>query len=166
MIRTVAAAALLGAALALAACQQGGGHGGGPRAAPDLAGAFARTYGAQVADAFPEGQRADVARCIGQAMASGIPLNDQFLIYDQLDTGRATPASRAAMQRWIGGAVATGPIRSSFTQSGGPGGDPAAARIDGNIQQFCAQYRDRLMKAGYIGAPPGGGPGGGFSKGK
>jgi hypothetical protein len=165
MARSITTATLCAALFALAACQQGS-H-GGSRAAPPLAAAFAEAYGARVAESFPADQRRDVALCIGQAMATGIPLNDQFLIYDQLDTGQSTPESQAAMKRWIGGPVVNGPQRSSYKGSGGPGGDPAAARIDGNIQQFCAAYKDRLMKAGYIsGLSGGGGPGGGYSHGK
>jgi hypothetical protein len=169
--RILATASLGLALLTLTACQQGGHHAGGARPAPDLAGAFARTYGAQVADAFPADQRAGVAHCIGQAMATGIPLNDQFLIYDQIDTGRSTAASQAALQRWVGGTVLHGPLRGGFNNKSRYAdgttvtGDPAAERIEGNIQQFCGPYKDRLMKAGYIGAVSGGASGG-FSTGK
>jgi hypothetical protein len=166
MLRTLAPAAFGLALITLTACQQGGHH-GGARPAPDLAGAFARTYGARVADAFPAAQRAAVASCIGQALANGIPLGDQFLIYDQITAGQTTPQSEAAMKRWLAGPVITGPQPKAYNQSGGTGGDPAAARIEGNVTQFCAAYRDRLMKAGYIAGISGqGGPSGGYSHGK
>jgi hypothetical protein len=169
--RTLITASLGLALLALTACQQGGHHTSGARPAPDLAGAFTRTYGAQVADAFPADQRAGIAHCVGQAMATGIPLNDQFLIYDAIDSGRSTSASQAALQRWVGGTVLHGPLRGGFnnklryadgtTVTGGP----AAERIEGNLQQYCGPYKDRLKRAGYLGAPYGGASGGGFSNG-
>jgi hypothetical protein len=171
VFRTLAAASLGLALLALAACQQGGHHTGGARPAPDLAGAFARSYGARVADAFPADQRAGIAHCVGQAMATGIPLNDQFLIYDAIDTGRSTAASQAALQRWVGGTVLHGPLRGGFSNklryADGTTvtGDPAARRMEGNLQQYCGPYKDRLLKAGYLAAPYGGAAGGGFSKG-
>ena len=171
MPRTLATASLGLALFTLTACQQGGHHTGGVRPAPDLAGAFTRTYGAQVADAFPADQRAGIAHCIGQAMASGIPLNDQFLIYDQIDTGQTTAASKAALQRWVGGTVVHGPMQGGFSNKSRYAdgttmtGDPAAERIEGNIQQFCGPYRDRLKRAGYIGVVSGSTPGG-FSTGK
>jgi len=192
MSRILTTATLLALGLALGACQQQGGKStGGSRAAPDLAGAFARSYGARVAESFPAAQRDGVARCIGQALAYGVPLEDQFLIYDQLKSGKKTPQSQAAMARWLGGPVVHGPVKTSFknNNTGGfknnnnanpapaprlsfadgtavPAADVVAARIDGHIQQFCAPYKDRLMKAGYVsGVAGGGGPGGGFSTG-
>ena len=164
--RTSAALLASRAVFSLTACLLGGDC-GGARRAPPLADAFARSYGARVADAFPSGQRAGVAACIGQALANGIPLGDQFLIYDQLTAGQTTPQSQAAMQRWLAGPVVTGPQPKAYNQSGGTGGDPAAARIEGNVTQFCAAYKDRLMKAGYIAGISGqGGPGGGYAHGK
>jgi hypothetical protein len=159
------------ASLALAACQQGG-HGGGARPAPPLADAFARTYGARVAEALPSTQRAGVAECVGRAMATGIPLNDQFLIYDAIESGRETAGSQAALRRWVDGTVLHGPMRGGYnnkrTYADGTTvtGNPASERIEGNLQQACAAYKDRLMKAGYLAAPSGGAPSGGYSKGK
>jgi len=172
MPRTLVAATLGLALMTLTACQQGGGHGGGgARPAPPLADAFARTYGTRVANAFPSDQRAAVAQCVGQAMANGIPLNDQFLIYDALESGQSTSASQAALQRWVGGPVLHGPIMGGYNKKhtyadGTEIGGSASARIESNLQQTCALYKDRLMKAGYLAAPSGGGANGGYSKGK
>jgi hypothetical protein len=166
MRRTLSTAVLGLALLALAACQQGGqgNNSGGSRGTPDLAGAFTRTYGAKVANAFPAAQRAALSRCIGQSLANGIPLNDQILIFDHIDAGKKTAASQAAMTRWLGGPLVHGPVlNTGVSSSVGAGarpvyadgsaatpGSPAVVRIERNVQQFCATYKDRLMKAGYI----------------
>jgi hypothetical protein len=174
MRRILTAASLALACLTLTACQQGGGHhdGGAARPAPDLVGAFARTYGARVAEAFPAAQRAGVAQCVGRALATGIPLNDQFLIYDAIESGQPTAASKTALLRWVDGPVLHGPMRGGYsnklTYADGSTvtGNPATERIEGNLQQACAPYKDRLMKTGYLAAPSGGAPSGGYSKGK
>jgi hypothetical protein len=174
LVRASLVASLGLALLTLTACQQGhgGGGGSGARPAPDLVGAFARTYGARVAEAFPAAQRAGVAQCVGRAMATGIPLKDQFLIYDAIESGQSTSASQTALHRWVGGPVLHGPMRGGYsnklTYADGTTvtGDPATERIEGNLQQTCAPYKDRLMKSGYLAAPSGGAPSGGYSKGK
>ena len=171
MIRIVLAATLCFAALALTACVQGHGNGGG-RAAPDLAGALTRAYGVRVANEFPASQRAAVSRCIGQAMASGIPANDQVLIFDGINAGKPSPASQAAMGKWLGGTAVHGPMTklnyndpSRLTYADGTvtrAPDRPAERIEANIWQFCRPYTDRLMKTGYLNSAASGG----YSKGK
>jgi hypothetical protein len=129
-----------------------------------LAEAMSETYGAKIAAQFPSGDRRAVKQCLGNAMAQGIPNDDQALILQALNTRKLTPDSKRAIEKWIGGAVVHGPLRkpefndpSTFTDGkltyadGTPQLDSDKAngkRMDENLRQLCPQYADQILKTG------------------
>jgi len=135
---------------------------GGARAdtTADLGDALGEKYGALVAWQLPESDRDAVKRCIGLAMATGIPEDAQALILDVLQNHNLTPEAKTAIADWIGGSAVHGSPRppdpddpSSFKDGkftyadGTPLLDSDATnaqRMDANLHQLCPEHVGKI----------------------